>query len=128
MEGDRERIAFPAFVSNDRTDLLVWSQALEELLGDASEFIKNMEYPLKMLALQFTKPEMQSCLVNWGEMAVHVVGIFRIVYDKHALGPWLAQAPDWTQAQAYDINSLLIVPYPLNTENTAGLRPSAVFF
>lgn len=84
-------IAYPAFISNDRTELLVWNQALEDLLGDASDLIKKVEHPLNMLALQFTEPEMRSRLVNWEAMAAHAVGIFRTAYDKYAHDPWFAK-------------------------------------
>ncbi|MGZ7444106.1 helix-turn-helix transcriptional regulator [Paenibacillus sp. TH7-28] len=81
-------MAFPCFISNDRAELLVWNRAVDERLAD---FLARPQGQRNMMTLLFTDPEMRKSLINWEEMAVHSVAIFRTSYDKYAHDPWFAQ-------------------------------------
>ncbi|WP_018751269.1 helix-turn-helix transcriptional regulator [Paenibacillus sanguinis] len=98
-------IAYPAFITNDRTELLVWNQKIEGLVGDLTNATAQ-NHPLNMLALQFTEPEMRRRLINWEEMTAHAVGIFRTAYDKYALDPWFAQFVEELSEQSHEFAEL----------------------
>ncbi|MBB6734133.1 helix-turn-helix domain-containing protein [Cohnella sp. CBP 2801] len=83
-----DQMAFPCFISNDRSELLAWNRSADGLIADFSSWPRERR---NMMSMLFTDPKLRSRLLNWEEMAAHSVAMFRTSYDKYAHDPWFAQ-------------------------------------
>ncbi|GGH65482.1 transcriptional regulator [Paenibacillus silvae] len=97
------QMAFPAFITNDRAELLAWNTSVDKYLLD---FTSRVPKQRNMISSLFTDPEMRARILNWEEMAAHSVAIFRTSYDKYAHDPWFPQFVDNLSKESPEFASL----------------------
>lgn len=73
------QLAYPSFISNEKSEILAWNEAAAEILFD---FDSLPALERLMLRLMFTDPSLRQRMVNWEEFARHSVAVFRTYYDK----------------------------------------------
>ncbi|WP_342553501.1 helix-turn-helix transcriptional regulator [Paenibacillus sp. FSL R7-0652] len=97
------QMAFPAFITNGRAELLAWNTAVDKYVMD---FTSRTPEQRNMMSSLFTDPEMRVRLINWEEMAAHSAAIFRTSYDKYAHDPWFPRFVDNLSKESPEFASL----------------------
>ncbi|WP_366292162.1 helix-turn-helix transcriptional regulator [Paenibacillus sp. AN1007] len=97
------QMAFPAFITNGRAELLAWNTAVDKYVMD---FTSRAPEQRNMMSSLFTDPEMRVRLINWEEMAAHSAAIFRTSYDKYAHDPWFPRFVDNLSKESPEFASL----------------------
>ncbi|MEC0240659.1 helix-turn-helix transcriptional regulator [Paenibacillus dokdonensis] len=80
-----DQLAFPSHITNERTEVLAWNKAAQEMFFDFASIPVQERYFIRLL---FENTEIRSRIVNIEEFSNYSVGIFRTYYDKHRGDPW----------------------------------------
>jgi hypothetical protein len=83
-----DQLACPSFICNDRSEVLAWNQAANEIIADFSSL---SDQDRVMIRLLFVDPELRRRMLNWEEYALYAVAVFWSYYDKHAGDPWFGE-------------------------------------
>lgn len=79
------QLTYPAFITNDRSEVLAWNQAANEIIADFAALPAQERVLIRLL---FVDPELRRRLINWEEFARYSVGVYRTYYDNYAADPW----------------------------------------
>ncbi|MBW7454859.1 helix-turn-helix transcriptional regulator [Paenibacillus sepulcri] len=79
------QLTYPAFITNDRSEVLAWNQAANEIIADFAALPAQERVLIRLL---FVDPELRRRLINWVEFARYSVGVYRTYYDNYAADPW----------------------------------------
>jgi transcriptional regulator with XRE-family HTH domain len=87
----RQLEPYPAWIRNDRWDVLGWNQATELVYGD---FAARAPADRNMLCLMFLDPRARTLLPQWSEVAPRVVAKVRSAYARYVGDPWYHEVLD----------------------------------
>jgi transcriptional regulator with XRE-family HTH domain len=82
---------YPAFVRNDRWDVLDWNRAAAVVYGD---FAAREPGDRNMLCLMFLDPRSRALLPDWTAVAQRVVAKVRSMYARYVGDPWYHEVLD----------------------------------
>ncbi len=91
------QLAYPAFITNERTQVFAWNDAANEILIDFNALPVSERVMLRLL---FTDSGLRHRMVNWEEFVLHAVAVFRTYYDKHQEDPWFRELVDQLCAES----------------------------
>ncbi|MBB6731521.1 helix-turn-helix transcriptional regulator [Cohnella zeiphila] len=80
-----DQVAYPSYITNERTEVLAWNKAACEKLTD---FASVPAEGRSLIRLVFENEDMRRRIVNLDEFASYGVAVFRTYYDKHREDPW----------------------------------------
>ncbi|OKP84080.1 transcriptional regulator [Paenibacillus helianthi] len=80
-----DQVAYPAFIANDRTEVLAWNRAACEIITD---FQSMSDQERVLIRIFFVNPYFRNHILNWGEFASNSVAVFRSYYDRHTGDAW----------------------------------------
>ncbi|MFP7285491.1 helix-turn-helix transcriptional regulator [Shouchella clausii] len=80
-----DQLAYPSHITNERTEVLAWNKAAQEMFFDFTSIPVQERYFIRLL---FEDTEMRRRIVNIEEFSNYSVGVFRTYYDKHRGDPW----------------------------------------
>ncbi len=87
-----DQMTYPAFIANNRTEVLAWNQmAAEFILNDVQQQEVVAPEKLVMTRYVFTSPYLRKNLENWGEFARYGMAVFRLYVDQNIDDPWFEQ-------------------------------------
>ena len=89
LQSSVDAFACPAFVTNERTELLAWNQEAERWLTDFGAMAPERRVFIQLL---FTAPAFRERIVNWESFVQFAVPVFRTYCDQHADDPWYEKA------------------------------------
>ncbi|MCZ8520891.1 MULTISPECIES: helix-turn-helix transcriptional regulator [Paenibacillus] len=84
-----DQLAYPSFISNDRTEVLAWNRAADVVLAD---FTSMKPADRVMMHLLFEDGDFRRRMVNWEEFAQYSAAVFRTYYDRHQSDPWFGES------------------------------------
>lgn len=83
-----DQLAYPSHITNERSEVLAWNKAAQEMFADFSSIPVQDRYFIRLL---FEDMEMRRRIVNLEEFASYSVAVFRTYYDKHRDDPWFEE-------------------------------------
>ncbi|RXZ84072.1 XRE family transcriptional regulator [Paenibacillaceae bacterium] len=83
-----QQLTYPSFISNNRTEVLAWNRAANEVIADFSSLSANDRIMIRLL---FMNPEIRRRMINWEEFALYSVAVFRTYYDTYSADPWFKE-------------------------------------
>ncbi|ANS76501.1 hypothetical protein AWM70_19560 [Paenibacillus yonginensis] len=83
-----EQLSFPSHITNERTEVLAWNKAAEEMFFDFGSIPVKERYFIRLL---FEDSEMRRQILNIEEFSRYSVGVFRTYYDQHRDDPWFEE-------------------------------------
>ncbi|AEI40923.1 helix-turn-helix transcriptional regulator [Paenibacillus mucilaginosus] len=83
-----DQLAYPSFISNDRTEVLAWNRAASVVIAD---FASMEPGDRVMMRLLFEDAGLWERLVNRDEFAAYSAAVFRTYCDKHRSDPWFGE-------------------------------------
>ncbi|OAX47866.1 helix-turn-helix transcriptional regulator [Paenibacillus sp. AD87] len=97
------QLAYPSFITNERSEVLAWNEAANEKLFDFSSMNVNDRVMMRMLFLDATLRERMH---NWDEFARHSVAVFRTYYDKYPGEPEFYQIVQQLTEESTDFQNI----------------------
>lgn len=85
------QLAYPSFISNERSEILAWNKAAADIIFDFDSLPASERV---LLRLMFTDPSLQQRMENWEEFARHSVAVFRTYFDKQQGDPFYKEFVD----------------------------------
>ncbi|MFS0726602.1 helix-turn-helix transcriptional regulator [Paenibacillus sp. 1P07SE] len=85
LQSTVDAFPYPAFITNDRTELLVWNRGVAEWLIDFGELPPEQRIFINLL---FTHPGLRERIVDWEVFAQFAVSVFRTYVDQHSGDLW----------------------------------------
>ncbi|MBB3128714.1 hypothetical protein FHS19_003368 [Paenibacillus rhizosphaerae] len=79
-----DQVAYPAYITNERTEILAWNKAANEMLANLSSIPAQHRYFIRLL---FEDTEIRRRIVNIEEFARYSVAVFRTYYNKNRNDP-----------------------------------------
>jgi len=86
-----DQLAYPSHITNERSEVLAWNNAAQEMFADFASIPVQERYFIRLL---FEDTEMRHRIVNIEEFASYSVAVFRTYYDKHRDDPWFEATVD----------------------------------
>lgn len=80
-----DQLAYPSHITNERTEVLAWNKAAQEMFFDFVSIPVQERYFIRLL---FEDTIMRRRIVNIEEFSRYSVGVFRTYYDQHRDDPW----------------------------------------
>lgn len=80
-----DQVNYPAFIANNRTEVLAYNRMATEIITDFNAIPANERI---LTRLTFTEPSLRDQLVNWNELVNYTIGAFRIYYDQKPGDHW----------------------------------------
>ncbi len=80
-----DQVQYPAFIANNRTEVLAYNRMSMEIITDFNAISANERI---LTRLTFTESNLRDQLVNWNELADYAIGAFRIYSDQKPDDPW----------------------------------------
>lgn len=92
----------PAYIHDERWDVLDWNHAAARLFGDYGSMATEER---NTVWLMFTRPEYRERLVKWEEMAQSIIAQFRVSFANHVHDPWYRSMADRLKASSPDFRT-----------------------
>ncbi|MED1791415.1 helix-turn-helix transcriptional regulator [Brevibacillus nitrificans] len=83
-----DQVDYPSYITNERTEILAWNEAANEMVADFPSIPVGERYFIRLL---FENMEIRRRIVNIEEFARYSVAVFRTYYDKHQDDPWFEE-------------------------------------
>ncbi|WP_317890830.1 helix-turn-helix transcriptional regulator [Paenibacillus arenilitoris] len=80
-----DQLAYPSHITNERSEVLAWNKAAQEMFADFASIPVQERYFIRLL---FEDTEMRRRIVNIEQFSRYSVAVFRTYYDKHRDDPW----------------------------------------
>lgn len=80
-----DQMAYPSYITNNRTEVLAWNEAANKMLVD---FASVPAQERSLIRLFFENKDIRSRIVNLEEFVSYGVAVFRSHYDKHRGDSW----------------------------------------
>ncbi|MBB3131215.1 transcriptional regulator with XRE-family HTH domain [Paenibacillus rhizosphaerae] len=118
-----DQVAYPSYITNNRTEVLAWNEAARRLLTD---FASVPAEKRSLIRLAFENGELQRRIVNIDEFASYGVAVFRTHYDKHRDDPWFEATVQHLMQSSEEFHQLW-KPYEIRLKklDRVILQPSA---
>ncbi|MEC0127577.1 helix-turn-helix transcriptional regulator [Paenibacillus pabuli] len=97
------QLAYPSFITNERSEVLAWNEAANEKLFDFASMNVNDRVMMRMLFLDATVRERMH---NWDEFARHSVAVFRTYYDKYPGEPEFSRIVQQLKEDSTDFRNI----------------------
>lgn len=81
----------PAYIHDERWNVLAWNRMATELFGDYGELA---EEDRNTVLLMFTRPEYRERYLHWEHLAQSVIAQFRLSFGKNVHDPWYRNMVD----------------------------------
>ncbi|MGQ7887212.1 helix-turn-helix transcriptional regulator [Paenibacillus sp. WC2504] len=98
-----DHLAFPAYVANDRTEVIAWNQAACEIITDFSS-MSNEERVL--MRIFFMDSYFRNHMRNWDEFARYSVAVFRSYLERNDGDVWFKETAERLAADCSEFDSL----------------------
>ncbi|MDR6879300.1 helix-turn-helix transcriptional regulator [Bacillus sp. 3255] len=98
-----DQLAYPAFVANDRTEVLAWNRAACEIIAD---FPRLSDQERVLMRIFFMDPYFRKHMMNWEEFARYSVAVFRSYLERHNDDPWFKETAEHLAAKCSEFDSL----------------------
>ncbi|WP_223066297.1 helix-turn-helix transcriptional regulator [Paenibacillus caui] len=98
-----DQLTYPAFISNDRTEVLAWNRAASEIIAD---FPSMPDHERVMIRLLFVNPYYRSHMANWEEFAKYSVAVFRSNFDRHSGDSWFGETVERLSVESAEFDYL----------------------
>ncbi|MFC6651442.1 helix-turn-helix transcriptional regulator [Paenibacillus rhizoplanae] len=85
------QLTYPAFITNERSEVLAWNDKASEVLSDFGSLPDSERIMLRLLFLDL---ELRRRMLNWEEFALYSVGVYRTYYDMNLHDPWYKEMVD----------------------------------
>ncbi|MDQ0061709.1 helix-turn-helix transcriptional regulator [Paenibacillus harenae] len=83
-----DQLAYPSYITNERTEILAWNEAASRMLADFASIPAKDRYFIRLF---FEDADVRRRIVNLEPFASYSVAVFRTYYDKHQDDPWFEQ-------------------------------------
>lgn len=98
-----DQVAYPAFIANDRTEVLAWNRAACEIIAD---FQSMSDQERVLIRTFFMNPYFRNHISNWGEFASYSVAVFRSYYDRHTGNAWFRDTVERLAEECEEFDSM----------------------
>ncbi|MFE8697113.1 helix-turn-helix domain-containing protein [Cytobacillus sp. FJAT-53684] len=88
LQATIDRLPFPSFVTDQRSQVIFWNQETEKMIFPFSFCVPEERYFLQLLFLQ---PSFRERIQNWSEFSTYSVAVWRGNYERYPEDPILNQ-------------------------------------
>lgn len=86
-----DQMAFPAYIANDRTEVIAWNHAACEIIAD---FSTMSDQDRVLMRIFFMEPFFRNHMVNWEEFARYSVAVFRSYLERNDGDVWFKETAE----------------------------------
>ncbi|WP_274648800.1 helix-turn-helix transcriptional regulator [Paenibacillus humicola] len=101
-----DQLAYPAFIANDRTEVLAWNRAASAIIAD---FQPMSDRDRVLMNIFFTDPYYRNHISNWDDFARYSVAVFRSNYDRHSGDSWFGETAERLAEESAEFGSLWLL-------------------